>query len=47
VLDFDRIPSHTEWRDQIFSVTDSDIQDIARGVFHEQPFATAEIRPSA
>jgi len=46
VLDFGRIPSHAEWRDQVLTVTPEDIQNIAREVFHHQPFATAEIRPS-
>jgi predicted Zn-dependent peptidase len=46
VLDFDRIPPHSEWRDHVLAVTHDDIQTIAREVFHEQSFASAEIRPS-
>ena len=46
VLDFGRVPPHSEWRDHVLAVTHDDIQAIAREVFHEQPSATAEIRPS-
>jgi predicted Zn-dependent peptidase len=45
VLDFDRIPTHSEWRDRILAVSQNDIQAIAREVFHGNPRATAEIRP--
>lgn len=46
VLDFDRVPPHSEWRDHVLAVTHADIQAIAREVFHDQPCATAEIRPA-
>jgi predicted Zn-dependent peptidase len=46
VLDFNRVPPHSEWRDHVLAVTHTDIQAIAREVFHGQPFATAEIRPA-
>jgi predicted Zn-dependent peptidase len=46
MLDFGRVPPHSEWRDHVLAVTHNDIQTIAREVFHGQPFATAEIRPS-
>jgi predicted Zn-dependent peptidase len=46
VLDFDRIPPHPEWRDQMLAVTHNDIQSTACEIFNEQPFATAEIRPT-
>jgi predicted Zn-dependent peptidase len=45
VLDFGRIPSRDEWRDRVLSVTDADVQAIARGVFHDQKPSIAEIRP--
>jgi predicted Zn-dependent peptidase len=47
LLDFGRIPPHSEWRDHVLGVTHDDIQAIARELFHGQPRATAEIRPSA
>ena len=45
VLDFGRIPSRDEWRDRVLSVTDDEIQVIARGVFQDQKQTIAEIRP--
>jgi predicted Zn-dependent peptidase len=45
VLDFGRIPSRDEWRERMLAVTETDIQAIARGVFHHQTPATAAIRP--
>lgn len=45
VLDFNRIPSPAEWRANIHSVTHTDVQDIARLVFHNQSPSIAEIRP--
>ena len=44
LLDFDRIPTHDEWRQRVLSVTDEDIREIARHIFHQTPRATAEIR---
>jgi len=43
VLNFGNIPSPAEWRIQIHTVTDADIQDIARQVFLDQKPAMAEI----
>jgi predicted Zn-dependent peptidase len=45
VLDFNRIPSPAEWRDNILSVTDADIRNIACEVFDNQTPAVAEIGP--
>ena len=47
VLDFGRVPSHAEWREQVLAVTHNDIQAIAREIFAGQSFASAEIRPSS
>lgn len=46
VLDFNRIPPLTEWRNSVLAVTDTDIQAIAREIFHHQSPATAEIGPA-
>jgi predicted Zn-dependent peptidase len=46
VLDFGRVPSLCEWRDQVLAVTEAQVQATARAVFHQQPMALAEIRPS-
>ena len=45
VLDFGRIPSPVEWRERVISVTDSDVQSIAREIFLNQKPAIAEIGP--
>ena len=45
VLDFGRIPSREEWRENIMSVTDDEIQAIARLIFHDQKASIAEICP--
>ena len=45
VLDFNRIPSLAEWRDQVLAVTPADIQAAAHATFHNHPPATAEIGP--
>lgn len=45
VLDFGHIPSPTKWRDDVLSVTDAAIQEIAREVFLGQKPAIAEIGP--
>ncbi len=45
VLDFGRIPSPAAWRENVLSVTDADVQAIAREIFHNHPPATAEITP--
>lgn len=44
VLDFGFIPSRDEWRDRVLAVTGTEIQSIARAVFHDQKPAIAEIR---
>ena len=46
VLDFGRIPPLAEWRDHVLAVTDTDVQAIAREVFHDHPPAIAEIGPA-
>lgn len=43
VLDFGRIPSPTEWREKILSVTDEDIRHAARSIFSGQEPCVAEI----
>ncbi|MEI7908803.1 MAG: pitrilysin family protein [Verrucomicrobiota bacterium] len=43
VMDFDEIPSPTQWRERLAAVDDAAIQDAARLVFHEQEPACAEI----
>jgi predicted Zn-dependent peptidase len=45
VLDFNRIPPPTEWRDHVLAVTDADIRAIAREIFDNQTPAVAEIGP--
>jgi predicted Zn-dependent peptidase len=45
LLDHDRIPSPGEWRENIMSVTDADVRDVARAVFLNRKPATAEIGP--
>jgi predicted Zn-dependent peptidase len=45
VLDFGRIPSPAEWRNNVLAVTEEDVQAIAREVFHHQNPAIAEIGP--
>ena len=44
LLDFNRIPSHAEWRERMLTVSDDDIRLIARSIFHHAPYARAEIR---
>jgi predicted Zn-dependent peptidase len=44
LLDFNRIPSHNEWRNHVLAVTEDDIREIAHRIFHETPRAIAEIR---
>lgn len=44
LLDFNRIPSHDELRQRVLAVTDNDICEIARHIFHQTPRAIAEIR---
>jgi len=46
VLDFNRIPPHSEWRDRVLAVTDAEIQSIARTIFHNQTPAIAGIQPA-
>lgn len=46
VLDFGHVPSPAAWRERILAVTDDEVRDIARAVFHNQPYATAEIGES-
>jgi predicted Zn-dependent peptidase len=46
LLDFGRIPPHSEWRDRVLAVSDAEIRTIAREIFENQAPATAEIRPS-
>lgn len=43
VLDFGHVPSSAEWRQSIMSVTDADVQAIAREIFLHQKPAKAEI----
>lgn len=45
VLDFGCIPSSAEWRQNVLSVSDSNIRDIAREVFLGKEPALAEIGP--
>jgi predicted Zn-dependent peptidase len=45
VLDFGRVPSLAEWRDNVLAVTDEQVHAIAREIFHNQPHASAEIGP--
>ena len=45
VLDFGHIPTPAAWREQLLAVTDSDVQTIAREIFHNRTPAMAEIRP--
>lgn len=45
VLDFNRIPPHSEWRELILAVTESEIQTIAREIFRNQTPSIAVIRP--
>jgi predicted Zn-dependent peptidase len=46
VLDFDRIPPIAEWRNSVLAVADTDIQSIAREIFHHQSPSIAEIGPA-
>ena len=45
VLDFNRIPHPTEWRESVLAVTDAEVQAIACEVFQNQNHALAEIGP--
>lgn len=45
LLDFGRIPSLHEWRQQICSVTEEQVAEAARLLFQEKNPSTAEIRP--
>ncbi len=46
VLDFGRIPAHSEWRDRVLCVTADEIRAVARDVFHQQKPTIARIGPS-
>ena len=43
VLDFGHVPSPAEWRAKVMAVTDADVQEIAREVFHNCKPSMAEI----
>jgi len=45
VLDFNRIPRPTEWRESVLAVTDADVQAIACEIFLNHKHALAEIGP--
>jgi hypothetical protein len=42
-MDFGRIPSIDEWRQRVLAVSDTQVREIARQVFHDKPHAVAEI----
>jgi predicted Zn-dependent peptidase len=46
LLDFGEIPSPAAWRETILAVTDTQVQAIAREIFHQQKPAIAEIGAS-
>jgi predicted Zn-dependent peptidase len=43
LMDFGRIPSIDEWRQRVLAVSDTQVREIARQVFHDKPHAVAEI----
>jgi predicted Zn-dependent peptidase len=45
VLDFGMIPSPADWRAKVMTVTDTDVQAIAKKVFNQKKPAIAEIGP--
>jgi predicted Zn-dependent peptidase len=45
LLDFGRVLTATEWREEVLAVTESDLQAAARLLFNEAFPAIAEIRP--
>jgi predicted Zn-dependent peptidase len=45
LLDFGRIPSPAEWRENVMAVTADDVRSVARGVFLTSVRAQAEIMP--